>query len=70
MLPFGTQYPLVQWKGNTVNNKAHAVQSILAVTENWANACKTPVHFLSAFGAESAKPSPFAAAMCANHSRP
>ena len=28
-----------------MKNKAHAVQSILAVTENWAKACKIPVHF-------------------------
>jgi hypothetical protein len=28
-----------------MKNKAHAVQSILAVTENWAMACKIPVHF-------------------------
>lgn len=28
-----------------MNNKAHAVQSILPVTENWAKACKIPLHF-------------------------
>jgi hypothetical protein len=35
MLPLGTQHPSVPWRGNTMKNKAHVVQSILAVTENW-----------------------------------
>jgi hypothetical protein len=35
-------------KGKHNETKALALQSILAVTENWAKVCQVPLHFLCA----------------------
>jgi hypothetical protein len=43
-LRLGTQFPLVQWKGNTMRNKAPAIQSIPEMTENRAKWCPLSGH--------------------------
>jgi len=48
MPPLGRNVRLVQGKGNTMKNKAHAAHAILEMTEYRAQACQVPVHSPSA----------------------